>query len=269
MARLAGDERDYLWALIDRTTGQPTEHTHKLRSVTTIIGAVIPKPFGAGAWWGYRVGMEGVATLLDALSEMPRPATAEGVEAVLKGQGYDPNRSLESAGGRGTAAHNVLEALAAGDRKTAERRAAFELDSEGTNYSSAVISWWDAQDWTERGDVVSERPVWSFRHGYQGTLDLAILESVGVNGVEILDLKTHKPASGFTKPGFGPAYLSDLVQLRAYRIAWEEMGLGSTIGQRVIIARENGNWLEDRREVPAELWLQCLEMDRLLREVQS
>ncbi len=44
------------------------------------------------------------------------------------------------------------------------------------------------------------------------------------------------------------------------------MGMGPTIGNRTVVARENGKWLEDPREVDERVWLGVLKVDRLLSE---
>lgn len=262
MPRVAGDNPDYTFRLCQTGAGgeviRVTNDGFDLASVTTIISEVLAKPPQAMAWWGYRIAMKGIAGLVgtDALAQASTP---EEVEAVVRSTGYDPNATLDDTRDRGSFAHEVLEFLAEGHRGWAEDCAIYEETWMGVKYCWAVIDWWDKQ---ELGPPwASERRVWSLRHGYAGSLDLAV--SHGDFGNEIIDLKTHKPASGFTKPGFGPAYISDLVQVRAYRIAWEEMGFGPTVGNRILIARENGKWLEDRREVPAELWFNILEAYRL------
>lgn len=260
MCRVHEGEKDGKGEVIPRWL-EPTENEFDLDRVTHIISEVLAKPPQAMAWWGYRIAMQGIAAL--APLEITEGATAEEVEKIVRETvGLDPNRTLDEAGNRGQAAHDVLEALALGDRPTAESIAETEYANDGTQHGRAVIAWWDAQGF-DLTMVVSEKRLWSLRHGYAGSTDLAVLEQPGQAGTEIVDLKTHKPASGFTKPGFGPAYLSDLVQVRAYRIAWEEMGFGPTVGNRIIIARENGKWLEDRREVDPALWFTILEAYRI------
>jgi len=266
--RIAADTNSYRFQMIDKNTGQPTEYGFDLPSVTSIIGDVLGKPAGAMAWWGYRVAIEGVAAISE-FHEDVMPSEPDDVETMLKEHGYDPNKKTSAAGSRGSRAHECLEYLANGQPSFAKLLSKTEQEEHGTKYCEAVIKWWDSKGYDDNDEVVvvSERPVWSLRHVYSGTLDLAVGRNIsGAWTWTLLDLKTHKPASGFTKPGQGPAYRSDLVQVRAYRSAWQEMGLGHTIGQRILIARENGTWLEDKRQVPEELWLRIREVYDLMQQ---
>lgn len=234
----------------------------------------------------------------DQLAELVQAddITPEVLEDLLKAIGITPNTSRDAAGDRGKKAHTVLECLAEGwqdwrketsddfDPKAptlrdwAEALAEDELRSEGTSYGYSAIHWWDTEivPHIESGeilDIVSERPVWSLEDRFAGTLDLAILwgtaqlkagGSIGGHsemvpvGWEIIDAKTHKPASGFSREGSGPGYDSDAVQIRSYRKAWEELGLGETIGQRIVVLRDRKyrgkDYLEDPREVPYSMF---------------
>lgn len=269
MSRIAGDSGEYEFRLMRNTSMGlvPTDKGFGLVSVTTFLKETLPIPPSAMSYHGLRIGLKGVVA---ALAEDPQvildAETPELLEAALKERGVSPNMSLESAGSRGTAAHNVLELMASGERQLAEEGAAVELDQQGTQYGHAAIKFWDemVQPFIDSGEilqVLSEVPVWSLKHGYCGTLDLAIEWAevdAGVQlprGWEVLDAKTHKPARGFTLDGKGAGYISDAVQCRAYRMAFEEMGMGSTIGNRTIVLRENGKYLTDQREVSPEFVL--------------
>lgn len=222
----------------------------ELPSVTTIIKATIPKPFAAGAWYGYRMALEGVAKEYGNRGNLSDFGDAEVLEKRLSQGGYNPNQSLELSRGRGIVAHDVLELLAQGQEEIAEGACWIEKAVYDTAYGFAVLDWWEQN---KGAKWKPEQPVFSLAHRYAGTADL-------ISATEIVDLKTHNPARGFTKPGQGPAYLSDLIQLRAYRTAWEEMSGQSVTSNRILVARPNGKWLEDTREVPESLWLQCLAM---------
>lgn len=255
MPRLAGDEPGYRFSMMRKGPGgslTASPFGFELTSVTTILSEVIPKPFAAGAWHGYRLALEAVKGR--DLRHIPD------LEAKLSSEGRNPNQYLDSTRDRGFIAHDVLELFCAGEDEMAFGVCIVETELYGTSYGMAVASWWSQQvvssAWKKK--VLSERPVWSLSKLYAGTADII------VPGVEILDLKTHKPARGFTLEGQGPAYLSDLIQVRAYRMAWEEMGNKPVKGNRIVIARSNGKFLEDTREVPEELWLKALEMYPLL-----
>jgi hypothetical protein len=254
--RLAGNSTTYTFALLDKVTGEPTDKGFDLVSVTTVIKEVLGIPAGAMSYSGFRVGLRGIIAYPEAIVDA---TTMEELEAALKERGVSPNMSRDAAGARGSKAHEVLELLAAGERKKALIEAGAEMP---TNYGGAAVHFWDeaVQPFIDSGEILqvrSEVPVWSLKNRYCGTLDLAILwkevdHVPGHGGWEILDAKTHKPAKGFTLDGKGAGFISDAVQCRAYRMAWEEMGLGPTIGQRTIVLRETGKWLEDKREVSEE-----------------
>lgn len=267
-AILAGGKKARVWT--------PTDHGFDMVSVSTFLGDVMGKPASAMSWWGFRIGLTAIAEALvdDVAGVVAAENDPEALEAFLKARGINPNMRLEEAGDRGSEAHTVLELLVAGDRGAAELKANFEEAEFGTRYGWAVIEWWDAQiaPFLESGQilqVLSEVPVWYLGHGWElrwaGTFDLAIewYLSQPEQGWEICDLKTHKPASGFTKEGRGPAYISDVAQIRAYRMGFEWMGLGRTIGQRTIVARDRAykkvSWLEDYREVPESFVLRIRE----------
>jgi hypothetical protein len=263
MGRIAGNSLGYRFALIRETTVGDviTEHGFELPSVTTFIGEMLAKPPSAMAWWGYRVGLKAIAEAPDVIVDAN---TQEELEAALKERGVSPNLSRDAAGSRGSAAHEVLEHLAEGDREKADNLVIAEAFDFGTGYGKAAVAFWDeaVQPFIDSGEILqvrSEVPVWSLKNRYCGTLDLAIqwadtdhIDVPDAVGWEILDAKTHKPAKGFTLDGKGAGFISDAVQCRAYRMAWEEMGLGRTFGQRTIVLRETGKWLEDKREVSEE-----------------
>jgi hypothetical protein len=259
LPRIAGDNPGYQFRMMRNGLGgklTATPYGFELPSVTTIISATIAKPFSAGAWYGYRMGLEAVTEEYRGRS---LPANAEMLEKRLSESGRNPNQQLDVSRNRGFSAHDVLELLANGDEERANEVARSEESTSSTAYGRAVLKWW-----AEKGKGVkwkAEQPVYSLKHGYAGTADL-------ISATEVVDLKTHKPMVGFTKDGKGPAYLSDLIQLRAYRLAWSEMGNPAPQGNRIVIARPNGNYLEDYREVPESLWLQCIEMYKHLEEVK-
>jgi hypothetical protein len=261
MSRLAGDTTSYTFALLNKSTGEPTLSGFDLVSVTTFLKSLLGPPAQAMAYHGLRIALGGVyKTLLSEPEAVINAESPEELEVALKERGISPNQQLTSAGQRGHAAHEVLELMAADEIGKARVSASLETGQFGTQYGEAAISFWDEQvqpniDSGQILQVLSEVPVWSLKHAYCGTLDLAIewapmpAEEWGPGGWEILDAKTHKPAKGFTLEGRGCGYDTDAAQCRAYRMAFEEMGLGQTIGQRTVVLRENGKYLTDEREV--------------------
>lgn len=276
MGRIAGDSNEYQFRLCRMVEGvlpQATSYGFSMPSVSTFIGEVLAKPPSAMAWWGYRIGLKAsveafnddAAAFVDATEGVDPEDPGALLEALLKERGVNPNMKLEEAGDRGTDAHSILEIRAEGKRDEAVELATQEMIERGTQYGASAIAWFDEQvqpyiDSGEITEVVAERPVWSLRNWFCGTFDLGIKwgphDEVVNEGWEILDAKTHKPASGFTKPGKGAGYIADATQCRAYRMAHEEMGLGRTIGQRTVVLRDRPyrgvTYLEDTREVPEE-----------------
>lgn len=255
MPRLAGDKKSYTFRMMRNGPGgalTASPYGFELDSVTSIIGEVIPKPFAAGTWYGFRMGLEGIAENPSAFSP---GLGADKLEENLKKVDWDPNKRLDKSRDRGYVAHDVLELFAHGEDEIALGVCLVEEELYGTRYGAAVAAWWALNGAT---GLHSEVPVFSLANRYAGTVDLI------KPGKEVIDLKTHKPAVGFTKVGKGPAYLSDLIQVRAYRMAWEEMGNAPLQGNRIVVVRSNGKFLEDTREVSEELWLKTLEMYRLM-----
>jgi hypothetical protein len=265
-----------------------TEHGFTFPSMSTVLKEVLGKPASAMAWWGFRIGMNGLAAAL-AEGEAPAGLDAEDLEALLKERGVNPNMATDEASDRGNLAHGILELLADGEAKNWEAiTTAIETEEaeQGTSYGRAVVDWWGEkiQPYIDSGEIVevrSEVPVWyapTWRRRTAGSLDLAIhwvqLDDEGQVwndlGWEIVDLKTHKPARGFTKPKQGPAYISDVAQIRGYRMGWEFMGYGPTYRQRVVIAREKSvrgkSWLEDWRTVSEDFVLLVRELYEHMQE---
>lgn len=271
MGRIAGSSPGYIFQVCRESDGDliPTEFGFQLPSATTIIKEVLAKPPSAMAWWGFKVAAQAASeSQLDL-----RGLDPEDIYDLWKGGDTTPNTTLDAAGDRGSNAHGILELLVksfhTGDKKVkmrAVKAAETEKKEQGTEYGMAVLSFWEEAIAPHLASgairqIISEHVVWSLRHRYSGTFDLALLwdDLSHEPGWEILDAKTHKPNSGFTQPGRGPGYDSDAYQIRAYRTGWEEMGKGSTIGQRTIVLRDKAyrgvRWLEDSREVSEEAWL--------------
>lgn len=280
MSRLVGDSPTYRFSLMRLDTVQTkngpirkwkaTDHTFDLPSVSLIKDQTLGIPSGAMSWHGYRVAIEGMKEILrDPEALVPALDDPELLEEHLRERGCDPNKSLTAAADRGSKAHDIFELIANGKRDEAEELAKKELIDDGTQYGRSVITAWNQEyqgaiDSGQITEVLTELPVWSLRYGYGGQFDLAVRYT---EGWSIDDLKTHKPADGYTKEGGGPAYLSDLVQARLYRMAWEEMGLGPTIGNRIIVARDREyrgkSYVPDNREVSVEFVEKLLEFREL------
>lgn len=278
---VAGNNKTYKFAVMRQNwehggKWEPTSLGFDLVRVSEFTKETLGIPAGAMAWHGYRIGMEGFADLLtdaDAVVQVLDNPDAAFLEEVLKAREVTPDMKRDAKGDIGTAAHKMAEMALTGKRPEADERAFAEEKELGSRYGYGLLDFLDEQviPHVNSGQIQSiavERTVWSLKHhgGWCGTFDLG-LEWVehpitGAQGWEILDYKTHKPASGFTK--HGPGYIGDAAQCRAYRIAHEEMGLGRTIGNRTVVARDRAyrgkTYLEDFREVTVDFVLELRQL---------
>jgi hypothetical protein len=262
--------------LIDRTTGQPSGVGVDLISVTSAIKAVMAGSFAPAAWWGYRVAAGAMIGTDDIYGE-----EVEDLYQKLKSGGTHPNSVRDAAGKRGTNAHWWMEMVATGkgrfnwadgEPETFTYLGTTDADPEGEpvpldGYGKAGAHWY--HDYVDLGvvQVISaEQPLFSLKTLSGGTPDLLVqyppdeLHGYPDSPLEIVDWKTHKPASPMTmklpdgtKVGT-PAYFEELIQLATYRGMYEEMTGLEVARQRVVILRENGRYLEDMRSVPPSLF---------------
>jgi PD-(D/E)XK nuclease superfamily len=263
----AGDDDTYTFALVRRLQDRldPTEFTLNLPRVSDILSTVLGKPAGAMAHWGYNLAIDGMRDLAHVADVTELEVDA--IKERLKEGGYSPNKVRDDAGSRGNNSHTGLHLLAQGyvpqlaeaDGDTIAFLAT-EVGSDGERtftgdyvtvlddgYVRGVIAWWDDM-MTGWSVVAAEVPVWSFRVGFCGTLDLARVQD-DTGFLEIVDLKTHKPAT----QAF-PAYNHDVFQLRFYRIGWEEVPHTQGIpgGNRTLVVDAKGRFFTDTREVSAQ-----------------
>ncbi len=276
--RAAGESHLYTWQLQGTRRGE--EYTFGLPSVTHCMKSVKDlMGFGAMAWWGYKIGIEGM------ISEIPIEEDLEVLYERMKLTDYTPNKIRDARGVEGTEGHDVLEQLALetivayrngdvvhitgdppiiaklqGKKQAGAKQTSFVPEE----YQLSAANWWLDNEAGHDGKVIfPERPVWSLRYLYQGTLDLAREWSTTTpiaTGLEVVDYKTHKPMEGRRKdgtyrPGEGPARPEDLWQLAAYARAVEELALGRVIGTRVVLLDSDGGYLEDTRRAPFEDFL--------------
>jgi hypothetical protein len=273
--RLAADFPHYRMELIDRTTGQSSGVGVDLISVTSAIKTVMAGSFAPAAWWGYRVAAGAMLGTDDIYGE-----EAEDLYQKLKEGGVHPNSVRDAAGKRGTNAHWWMEMVATGkgaflweggepvafrDLSAISNEVVVSEPLDG--YGKAGAHW--MHDYVDLGvaQIISaEQPLFSLKTLSGGTPDLLVKTSadgtaLGFDPVlEIVDWKTHKPASPMTmklpdgtKIGT-PAYFEELVQLATYRGMYEEMTGLEVARQRVVVLRENGKYLEDTRAVPPSLF---------------
>lgn len=202
MARLAGKGTHYRLAVLD-ATGQPTDNTFDLPSVTTILDSVISKP--ALQYWTYKKTIEGVGELVTKYGGKV-PNDPASIASLLKTEGLRPMDMRDKAAKHGTNQHDLLEQLATNGKRAATKLAKEALGGAGVN---PVAEWWVSE---RRTVEACEVPVVSFERGYAGTLDMVYVTEAENPERVLLDLKT------------GGVYLQSFLQLAAYKLAWEEQG---------------------------------------------
>src|SRR5678809_798241 len=201
MPRAAGSGTHYEFVLREAGTGNLLEdHTIRLPSVTTIIKAVLAAP--ALINWAYRQTVESVEILHD---HKALDLEVDDLDALLEHAKLRPNAVRDSRGEEGSATHRYLERLVATGgraRPSDEREIALQrwYVSHGPRRASNV----------EGSEVI----VWSLAHEFSGTVDLIWWDHEGQ--LTITDLKTRNSNAR-------EGYVSDLAQVAAYKIAYEEL----------------------------------------------
>jgi hypothetical protein len=213
------------------------EPTIYLPRVTTIIGQTLAKP--ELTEWYYRTTIEGVEILHD---NFPEAFEQFALEELLEANRLRPHDLRDERADEGTETHEYLATLA---RWTSE----IIWPAAGDGYQEAVLDWWESQ----RKDVVaSEAILLSLKHGFAGSCDLVC--DLGNTPRVIVDLKTRRAG--------GQAYVSDHLQLAAYRIAWNEMHPDQPCNPTsvVLLAFDDGTWRMVESKVPERTFLSLLDV---------
>jgi len=267
MSRAAGNEGHYTWSLIDKNTGEALEGQDiDLVSVTTVLNT-LAKP--ALYNWYYRMGLEGVALILretnpeeetDGFSNYELLSDADELNDLLISNSLHPKDIADEAAAIGTERHEFLQTLAEAqldgeddlDIASQVLGRAEDVapdDPEYDGHSVAIAKWWLKR---KVKVLSSEEVVFSLRHQYAGTLDLAY-EKHGQVGV--LDLKNRAANRR--------SYDADHLQVAAYDLAREERTGVKADLRSVLVARADGTFLEEFSSgAPRETFLHCLELYR-------
>ena len=155
----------------------------------------------------------------------------------------------------GTAAHSFVEDYTAESDKASPQWP----PSPATGFDEAFLKF--VKD-TEPTFLMSEAIVFSLKHAYAGTLDLALL---GEGGTTIIcDVKTRNK-------NIYKAYDSDMLQCRAYAMAAYEMGLIAEPEAKTatLMLKENGRYTYDETSLPNSAWLAVLSLWRELKGGKS
>jgi hypothetical protein len=226
-----------------------------LPSVTEIIGATLAKP--QLLEWYYSTTVDSIETLLDTFKDIPE----DGLEAWLEVNKLRPHDIRDEAAERGTKAHEYLAYLASFEPV---EEAVYQRPSPGFNgvFQEAIFHWWQSR---QPKVLASETVLYSLKHGFAGTCDLVVeLDRAPTVGTEValIDLKTRK-ANAFPK-----AYTSDMLQLSAYKLAWDEMHPDRKIDSTyALLALDDGSWRMVDTTLPDSVFLSLLDVYRGLRGV--
>lgn len=203
--------------VMERDTGGRTyvitvaEKAIEVPSVTTIINYTVSKP--ALVEWAYSVGVRETFHLMNDDHEFS-PLSPGEVKLKLAENGKTHKDEMEQAAGRGTAVHNVLEAIAKGED--------FEYKVEYKPYVETLKKFLDDYQPTFH---TSEMKVASLKHEYAGQFDGIC--TIGAHPPRrkhedltgqtvLLDLKTNKDGRVYAE--------THLPQVEAYKNAYLEMG---------------------------------------------
>lgn len=186
-------------------------------SVTQIIKETVGIPFSAGAWYGYKMGVE-AGREVDGDWKTPEEYYAE-AKAIK-----NPNSELRNAGDRGNYVHDWLDAYA-----TEGNCPAYPIPFEFQTRINGVQSWLEEND---PRFIETEVRTASIEHGYAGTLDALVEFRAGKyeGAVARIDYKTSK--SVYPDQHFP--------QLAAYEWAERECGQVASDVQLVIHIPESG-----------------------------
>lgn len=196
----------------------------------------------------YSINMPSVTTIIKSV--LAAPALVGWAYKLGKEGKQSMKEVLDQRSAEGNAAHSYLENLVADTPDLVATDA----------YQEGIKKWWDSAGVALQG-ISSEQVVLSTQHFYAGTLDLAA-SKIG-HGLGIIDLKTRRAPA---RKSWRKAYESDLIQVAAYRLAYEEMYGEKPVWSGVLLAYDDGSYEFDDREASTDLFLDILSVYNRLRE---
>lgn len=263
----------------DDATHKYTVDGEVVPSVTQILDKVLPKP--ALAWWSFRIGMgasikllqDGHMTYPEAIAghvfqevvnglplQLDRAVVSQDakgkekwrtiVEDLAMKHKLHPNAIRDTAATRGTSIHDALAAITLGDMPKVA-----DYPPEDRPFITGMIRWWLDQ---EPEFVHVEQIVASKTHGYAGRFDL-MLRYPGSDGLVLADLKTGKAV----RPD------SHFRQLKAYELAWIEMGYEPPVRLEVLHVGPDGEYAQHRAAVSDESWLATVAQFRAMKDFEK
>lgn len=266
MARAAGDTGTYDFVLRRKDSGKyDLDCKLEFDSVTTVISAVLAKPFLVG--WAFNYALEVVKVIVDKdreghLSWSPDPneglvdvlellSSPDDLDEFIKENRLHHKDVKNDAADRGKEEHVHLETLANlaldEDHQAADDVARRWLASEkSTGYRRATAAWWLDH---EPKVVASEAFLLSKQHWFAGTCDL-------ITEGEVIDLKSRRAGLGM--------YDSDDIQTGAYEIALEEQ-TGIVRSRYVLVIHEDGTYDYEDAKIDQTAFLDLLQVYRKLK----
>jgi hypothetical protein len=219
-----------------------------LPSVTEIIGATLAKPQLLD--WYYNSTVQGVEILLDYIADIEELKNHD-VDAMLKENRLRPHDIRDEAAERGTAAQEFLADISSFSPQSTRLAQ--------TPFEEAILHWWLARS---PRPLASDAVLYSLRHGFAGTCDLVVeLDRKPTIGTEraLIDLKTRK--ASWPNP-----YTSDMLQISAYKLAWDEMHPENPIqATYALLALDDGSWRMVDTHLSSSVFLSLLDVYKALK----
>lgn len=220
----------------------------RLPGVSTLVKPLDWRPDNLMTWASKRT-LDGLVELVHGHDGWPDFADGDACYEALNDASLTWRHLRDKAGDRGSAAHDVLEALAEGRpyQQILDRAQAHEK-----GYCDAVIAWWDHR---APRPINSEQVIFSAEHGYAGRFDLRC----EVNGrIWLVDLKTSKY--------IGTAYHA---QLAGYDLAATECGIGPSDELYVLKVNDEGEFEEVRGCARPDDFLAAMDIYRRAGQIEG
>jgi hypothetical protein len=275
--RIVGDSKFYTFHLKQSNGRYSQDFTISLPSVTSIISRTFAAP--ALQRWNYSQTRDSIAGLAAVTKGFDAENSLSLIEMIEDGDILEewlalnkmrPEDISREAMERGSREHETLEGLARTaldkDHEEAAQQAGKLLQNGASSpWARATADWWLTRLPTV---IASEQVVYQLEPfgGYAGSLDLVYEVATNrkipgeLNRWEtkrvLTDLKSRKEGAG--------VYDSDEIQVAAYELAWTQ-NTGKPVDEKtILVVREDGTWVEEEATVPAKVFLNLLEVARIL-----
>ena len=219
--------------------GSPFSWEERVHSVTSILGAGVPKP--AIPYWAVNEVTDYVINSLPALTQLIRE-DPEGARDAIK---RSPWRKRDKAAEFGSLLHNIMESEALGKPLP-------PVPDEAAAHVANFRDWWKT---VKPEPVAVEVTIWNDNEQYAGTTDLI----AKVDGkMAIIDYKTTQSKPNRKSGGY--LFPETVLQLCAYSRATEYMPNGlpghpmPTIDTAYAISIRDDGWEMQEADISDEVW---------------